>query len=180
MDEATLEQSEYGRVAVTDGWFSINVRDAAGVQNEYFGDACIFEHYEKARFAEIGYTLCVLQPGQPNGMYHHEDDQEDFLVLQGEALLIVEGQERTLKAWDFFHSPPGTAHILVGAGEGPCVIFMAGARANRGVHTYVRDEAALKHGAGPEQDTIHSQEAYAPYPKHKSGPPPSWDGLPWS
>jgi uncharacterized cupin superfamily protein len=113
-------------------------------------------------------------------MYHHEADQEDFLVLQGEALLIVEGQERTLKAWDFFHSPAGTAHILVGAGTGPCVIFMAGSRTKRGVHTYVRDEAALKHGAGPEQDTIHSKEAYAPWPKHKPGPPASFDGLPWS
>ena len=179
MDEAKLVKTEYGLVAEDQGWFTVNVRDSSWVTHDSFGDACIFEGgaYE---FPHVGYTLAVLQPGQPNGMYHHEADQEDFLVLQGEALLIVEGQERPLKAWDFFHSPPGTAHILVGAGTGPCVIFMAGSRVNRGVHTYVRDDAALKHGAGPERDTVHSQEAYAPFPKHKSGPPPSWEGLPWS
>ena len=91
-----MEQSETGRVAATDGWFTVNIRDAAWVQNEYFGDACIFEGF-KVGFPEIGYTLCVLQPGQPNGMYHREDNQEDFLVLQGECLLIVEGQERRLQ-----------------------------------------------------------------------------------
>jgi uncharacterized cupin superfamily protein len=179
MDEARMVKNEYGLVPETEGWFTVNVRDSSWVTHPDFGDACIFEG-GAVDFSQVGYTLAVLQPGQPNGMYHHEADQEDFIVLQGEALLIVEGQERTLKAWDFFHSPPGTAHILVGAGDGPCVIFMAGARGNRGVHLYVRDETALAHGGGPQEDTIHSKAAYAPVPKHKSGPPPSWDGLPWS
>ena len=96
------------------------------------------------RFGQIGYTLQVLQPGQPNGMYHREDDQEDFLVLSGECLAIIEGSERPLKAWDFVHCPPGTEHIFVGAGDGPCVIFMAGAREHRGSAVYMRDEAALR------------------------------------
>jgi uncharacterized cupin superfamily protein len=182
MDEARMEESEYGRVAATEGWFTVNVRDAAWVQNEYFGDACIFEHYGKAGFPEIGYTLCVLHPGQPNGMYHREGNQEDFLILQGEAILIVEGQERHLKAWDFFHSPAGTEHIVVGAGEGPCIVFAIGAR-KRGSDSnetlYVRNETALKHGAGPEQDTPDNKAAYAPFPKWVNGPPPSFDGLPW-
>jgi uncharacterized cupin superfamily protein len=183
MDEAQMKQSETGRVATTDGWFTVNVRDAAWVQNEYFGDACIFEGYEGAPFAEIGYTLCVLQPGQPNGMYHREDNQEDFLILQGEAVLIVEGQERRLKAWDFFHSPAGTDHILVGAGEGPCIVFAIGARKQGGDSNdtlYVRHETALKHGAGPEQDTPDNKVAYAPFPKWVNGPPPTFAGLPFA
>ena len=178
MDEAKLQQSEYGRVAATEGWFTVNVRDAAWVRNEYFGDACIFEG-GAVGFPQIGYTLCVLQPGQPNGMYHREGNQEDFLVLQGEALLIVEGQERRLKAWDFFHSPAGTDHILVGAGEGPCLIFAIGARDDSAETLYVRNETALEHGAGPEQDTAHSKEAYAPFPKWVNGPP-SLEGLPFA
>jgi uncharacterized cupin superfamily protein len=179
MDEARMERSEYGLVAATEGWFTVNVRDAAWVTNERLGDACIFEG-DAVPFGQIGYTLAVLAPGEPNGMYHHEDDQEDFLVLAGECLAIIEGQEHPLKAWDFVHCPPGTAHIFVGAGEGPCVIFMAGARAQPGSGMYVRDETALRHGAGVERDTPHSKEAYASFPPFTPGPPASYDGLPWA
>jgi quercetin dioxygenase-like cupin family protein len=168
--EAPLQESEYGLVAAEDGWFAVNVRDAAWVRNEAFGDACIFEG-GPVDFPHIGYTLAVLQPGQPNGLYHREDNQEDFLVLSGECLAIVEGQERPLKAWDFLHCPPGTEHILVGAGDGPCVVFMAGARGHRGSTVYTRDETALRHGAGVETETGESKEAYAPFPKWRNGPP---------
>jgi uncharacterized cupin superfamily protein len=168
--EARMEPSEYGLVAADDGWFTVNVRDAAWVRSEAFGDACIFEG-GPVDFGQIGYTLQVLQPGQPNGMYHREDDQEDFLVLSGECLAIIEGSERALKAWDFVHCPPGTHHIFVGAGDGPCVLFMAGAREHRGSALYTRDEAALKHGAGVETETPHSKEAYAGYPKWRNGRP---------
>ena len=65
----------------------------------------------------------MLGPGEPIGMYHWETDQEDFLVLSGEALLIVEGQERPLRQWDFVHCPPKTEHMIVGAGDGPCVVL---------------------------------------------------------
>ena len=169
-EEAPLEASEYGLVAATDGWFTVNVRDAAWMTSEVFGDACIFEG-GPVGFGQIGYTLVFLQPGQPNGMYHRELDQEDFLVLSGECLAIIEGQERPLKAWDFVHCPPGTEHIFVGAGDGPCAIFMAGARAHRGQQVYTRDETAIQHGAGVETETPHPKEAYAPFPKWRNGPP---------
>ncbi len=68
-----------------------------------------------------GSTSQVLQPGEPNCMYHGENAQEDFLVLSGECLLLIEGEERPLKQWDFVHSPPWTEHVFVGAGNGPCV-----------------------------------------------------------
>jgi uncharacterized cupin superfamily protein len=177
MDEARMEQTEHGMTAATEGWFAINVRDAAWVTNDEFGAACIFEG-DAAPFAQVGYTLAVLAPGQPNGLYHREDDQEDFLVLSGECVAIVEGEERRLRAWDFVHCPPGTEHIFVGAGDGPCVIFMAGARAHRGSAVYTRSEAALRHGAGVDAETSVSREAYAPFPKWRPGPPASFDGLP--
>jgi hypothetical protein len=107
---------------------------------------------------------------------------EGFLVLRGECLLLIEGEERPLKAWDFVHCPPDTEHAFVGAGEGPCVIFMTGARKgwpDKGI-TYVRSEVALRHGAGVETETTKSAEAYAPFPKWQPGPPPSWAGLPWA
>ena len=169
-EEARMQRDENGLVAASEGWFTVNVRDAAWVTSESFGDACIFEG-DAVPFAQIGYTLQVLQPGQPNGMYHREGDQEDFLVLSGECLAIIEGRERTLRAWDFVHCPPGTEHIFVGAGDGPCVIFMAGARAHRGETVYVRDEAALRHGAGVENETQVSREAYARFTSWKPGPP---------
>jgi uncharacterized cupin superfamily protein len=130
-------------------------------------------------FRQIGYTLAVLQPGRSSALYHREDDQEDFLVLSGECLAIVEGEERPLRAWDFVHCPPGTEHIFVGAGDGPCVIFMAGARAHRGSAVYPRSETALRHWAGVERETSAPREAYAPFPRWRPGPPANFDGLPF-
>jgi uncharacterized cupin superfamily protein len=179
INEAQMTRSEYGMVAATEGWFAVNVRDSAWVTSKKFGAACIFEG-GPVDFGQIGFTLTVLLPDQPNGMYHREDDQEDFLVLSGECILIVEDEERPLRAWDFVHCPPGTEHIFVGAGDGPCVIFMAGARAHRGSGVYVRSETALRHEAGVEAETSESREAYAPFPKWVPGPPASFDGMPWA
>jgi uncharacterized cupin superfamily protein len=174
-----MEQTPYGRTAASEGWFTVNVRDAAWVRNDHFGDACIFEG-EAIGFEQAGYTLAVLEPGRPSGLYHREQDQEDFLVLAGECLAIVEGEERRLRAWDLLHCPPGTEHILVGGGDGPCVVFMAGARAHRGSVAYPRCAAALRHGAGVEAETALPREAYAPFPSWRPGPPAGFDGLPFA
>ena len=79
-------------------------------------------------FAQYGINIQVMWPGQPNCYYHAEEGQEDFLVLSGECLLLVEGEERPLKAWDFVHCPPWTEHVFVGTGDGPCAIVGVGAR----------------------------------------------------
>jgi len=97
-------------------------------------------------------------------MYHWEADQEDFLVVSGEALLVVEGEERLLRAWDFVHCPAGTNHTLVGAGQSPCVVIAVGARehstgADWGAYTV--DDVALRHGAGVEEETTDAKQAYA-------------------
>ena len=181
VEEARLERLEAGLTPVTDGWFVVNVRDGAWVTNEAMGDDFIVEG-DDVSFPDIGFTLAVIRPGQPSGMYHREANQEDFLVLAGECILLIEGEERPLKAWDFVHCPPGTEHIFVGAGDGPCVIFMVGARTGwpeKGI-LYPRSEAALRHGAGVETETTVPAEAYAPFPKWQPGPPKSWDGLPWA
>src|SRR4051812_42310258 len=100
---------------MSDDWFVVNVADAPWVTSEGRGDACIFED-DQNEFEQIGYTLAVLQPGQAGGRYHREvDNQEDFLVLQGECIAIVENEERHLKQWDFVHCPKNTAHVFVGA-----------------------------------------------------------------
>jgi uncharacterized cupin superfamily protein len=155
------------------GWFVANVDELPWIENEAFGSCCTFEP-DGDQFAELGYTLHVLQPGQPNGHYHAESNQEDFLVLSGECLLLVDGEERRLKAWDFVHCPAGVEHIFVGAGDGPCAIFMAGARREGQTIVYPRSELALRHGAGVATETTSPDEAYAPYPRwqRNSAPPP--------
>jgi uncharacterized cupin superfamily protein len=181
VEEARLEQQAAGLTPVTDGWFVVNVRDGAWVTNEALGAAFIVEG-DDAPFPDVGFTLAVLQPGQSGGRYHREANQEDFLVLAGECLLLIEGEERPLETWDFVHCPPNTEHGFVGAGEGPCVIFMTGARKGwpeRGT-VYVHSELALRHGAGVETETTSSAEAYAPFPKWQPGPPETWVGLPWA
>ena len=109
----------------------------------------------------------MLGPGEPIGMYHWEADQEDFLVLAGEALLLIEGEERPLRQWDFVHCPAGTEHMVVGAGDAPCAVRAVGGRehstgADWGGYTV--DEVALRHGAGVEQETTEADEAYARFP----------------
>src|SRR4249920_1708074 len=130
--EAQLEDSGSGLAPASGGWFVVNVRDAQWLTSENgerppSGSECSFESQE-FEFPQVGVGLHVLEPGEPNGLYHSENQQEVFLVLSGECTLLVEGEERLLRPWDFFHSPAGTEHIFVGAGDRPCVILMAGAR----------------------------------------------------
>jgi uncharacterized cupin superfamily protein len=170
MEEARLERSEHGLWPVTEGWFVLNVRDGPWMANEAFGEACIFES-DDVQFPDVGYTLLVFRPGQPSGLYHREANTEDFLVLSGECLLLVEGEERPLRAWDFVHCPADTEHIFVATGDGPCVIFMAGSRVGwpeKGI-VYPRSEAALRRGAGVEEETTSPPEAYAPFPRWRPG-----------
>jgi uncharacterized cupin superfamily protein len=149
-------------------WFVVNARDTRWVWNEMGGYAN-FER-DDTNFDQLGINLNALPPGSPMAMYHEEPGQEDFLVLKGEALLIVEGQERPLKAWDFVHCPPHTKHVIVGAGSAPCLVLAVGAR--KGQASYPVDEAAVRHGAGVETETSSPKEAYAKYGPLEDGPAP--------
>ncbi len=163
--EAPLRQTEHGLVAAGEGWFVLNARMARWRHREGRGDSLPFEG--ETKFPQVGINLFVLGPGEPIGMYHWEADQEDFLVLYGDALLIIEGEERPLRQWDFVHCPAGTNHMLVGAGSAPCAVLAVGARqAQTGAHWggYTVDEAALRHGAGVEEETSDAKQAYARFP----------------
>jgi uncharacterized cupin superfamily protein len=187
--EARLEEVGSGRAPVSEGWFVVNLDDAAWLRNDAFGLRCVFEtsgpvlrrrpDLLRQQFDDLGCTLQVIRPGQPTGLYHAESNQENFLVLAGECLLIVEGEERPLRAWDFVHCPPGTEHVFVGAGQGPCVIFMTGRRTPGSQIVYPRSDLALQHGAGVEHETTSPGEAYAPFPDWQPEQPESWKGLPW-
>jgi uncharacterized cupin superfamily protein len=160
--EIPLRETKFGLVADGDGWFVINARESRWRNAGHFGLYCDFEG--KRRFRQLGINLNVLEPGQAIGLYHRERKQEDFLVLAGECLLLVEGQERKLRAWDFVHCPPGTNHMILGAGSGPAVVLAVGARGRRKGVVYPVEALALAHGAGVEQEMTHPQEAYASFP----------------
>jgi len=177
--EAKLEQGPNGLAPATGGWFVVNVRDTAWSDHPVFGADCRFES-EEHEFAGVGINICVLQPGQPNCYYHSESVDEHFLVLAGECILLVEGEERQLGAWDFVHCPPGTEHVFVGAGEGPCAILMVGAREEDEKILYPRSELALRHGAGVEVGTTKPKEAYAAFAPPEPVRPSGWDTLPWA
>jgi uncharacterized cupin superfamily protein len=140
-------------------WFVVNARDAQWLDNEKFGAYTRFEP-KGERFEQVGVNLSVLQPGQPMCFYHGEADQEGFLVLSGSALLLIEGQERQLRPWDYVHSPPWTEHVIVAAGDAPCVVLAVGARQNEGV-VYPVSELALRHGAGAAEERRHGAEGAA-------------------
>lgn len=161
MKEARLQETEHGLVPEGEGWFVLNTRDAVWSDNADFGRYTRWEGDGEARFAELGINIAVMQPGQAACMYHGEDAQEDFLVLAGEAVLIVEGEERPLRAWDFVHCPPWAKHVIVAAGSAPLVVLAVGARNGRPGLVYPVDATALKHGAGVELETSEGREAYA-------------------
>ena len=169
--EAPPEQTENGLVAVGGGWFVINARDArwndrSGRKSVSFTGQTEFE--SDTYFPMLGVNLAVLEPGQPNSIHHWETETEAFLVLSGEALLIVEGQERPLRQWDFAYCPPKTEHVIVGAGDGPSVVLCMSSRENQafgpyGVYTV--NEVARRYGASPEHDTQDNDIAYANVPE---------------
>jgi uncharacterized cupin superfamily protein len=177
--EAPLEQTESGLAPAGDGWFVVNVRDAAWRTNEAFASTCIFENPE-FWFRELGINVRVLQPGKANCLYHGESQQEAILVLAGEALLLVEGEERPLRQWDFVHLPAWTEHVVVGAGDGPCALLMVGARSEEEKLRYPVSELAARYSASAEQETASAEEAYAPFPASTPGRPAGWDSLPWA
>jgi uncharacterized cupin superfamily protein len=157
-----------GGVPQTAGWFVVNARDAPWMHNE-MRSMCRFGGQGEAHFDDLGIGLYWLQPGQPMSMYHHEAGQEDFLVLRGRCLLIVEGQERPLEAWDLAHCPPRTPHTIVGAGDEPALVLAVGARVEKGSARYPVDAIAVRHGAGVEHETT---EPYARFSAPQPGPAP--------
>jgi uncharacterized cupin superfamily protein len=159
VEEARIEQTEQGLVPGGDGWFVVNAREAPWHEVDGFGRACVFEG--DARFPRVGVNIHVLEQGDPNCMYHGEDEQEDFLVLSGECLLIIEGQERRLRQWDFVHCPVWTEHVFVGASAEPCAILMIGTRTPDAGVRYPVEPAAQRHGAGVDVETSSPAEAYA-------------------
>ena len=182
--EARLDDTGSGLAPASDGWFVVNVRDAEWLTSESddkqpSGAECTFES-RAFEFPQFAIRIHVLPPGEPNGCYHRESEQEDFLVLSGECRLLVEGEERILRPWDFFHSPAGTGHIFVGAGEGPCAILMVGGRSEDWRVTFPVSELAARYGAGAAEETSDPDLVYAGFAPSRRERPSYWDRLPWA
>ena len=163
--EAYIRRGEDGLVPEGDGWYVLNARDARWREREGLGRWCFLEAEPiPTMFKTLGFQLCVMDPGQPACMYHGESGQEYFLVVAGECVLVIEGEERPLNQWDFVHCPPWTNHVFVGAGTGPCVVVMVGSRNDDpGGIIYPVSEVAARRGASVETETPEPAEAYAPY-----------------
>jgi uncharacterized cupin superfamily protein len=175
-DEAKLEQTEHGLEPKGPGWYVLNARDASWSGAEGRGTYSNLEG--EPDFEQLGIHLVTLEPGDAMAMYHWEADQEDFLVLAGEAVLVIEGEERPLRAWDFVHCPPGTKHVIVGAGDSRCLLVAVGARdksVGENWGGYTVDEVAAKHGASVDEDTTKPPEAYAKVAKReRTSPGADW------
>jgi uncharacterized cupin superfamily protein len=184
-EQARLESVASGLAPVSRGWFVVNARDAAWTSNDRVGGVCIFESddfvlrgrpdLEEYVKPAAGFGLRVMWPGQPTSWYHAESVQEDFLVVAGECILIVDDEERRLRPWDYVHCPPGTAHALVGAGDGPCVVVCAGNRDDdeRFWRESRPSEVARGHGASGDNERL-------PADSWRVERPARWAELPWS
>jgi uncharacterized cupin superfamily protein len=155
--EARLRPAGKGQAPEGDGWFVLNAREARWVTGD-FGAYTRFEG--DARFPSIGVNIGVLAPGQAACFYHAEDEQEDFLVLAGECLLLIEDEERNCRTWDFVHCPAWTKHVFIGAGDGPCAVLALGTRLGTDV-VYPVSKLATRHRAGVARETRDPAIAYA-------------------
>jgi uncharacterized cupin superfamily protein len=167
VDEAQLTDAGSGLAPAGDGWFVLNASNARWFETAGMGYSLPLtgadEHEADTFFPMLGVGLRVLEPGEPSTTYHWETEAEDFLVLSGEAVLIVEGQERRLKRWDFVHCPPGTRHAFAGAGDGPCVLLCASSRQFQKDGPwgfYCADPAAARYNASSPEETQDSGLAY--------------------
>ncbi len=163
-EEARSEETPYGRYVTSEGWFVHNLADALAVRNEEKGGAMYPLEPREAPFSDLGVNVRVVWPGDPSALYHSEDAQEGFLVLSGECTLIVEDEERPLRPWDYFHCPAGVAHVIVGAGNGPCAVLMMGSRPKTEKIRYPVSEVAARYGASVGKETTEPDEAYADWP----------------
>jgi uncharacterized cupin superfamily protein len=178
MDEAQSVDTPFGRYVSSAGWFVLNLADTYAVRNDERGGAIYALEPPAARFGGLGINARYLLPGQAISLYHAEDTQEDFLVMAGECTVVIEEQERTLRAWDFLHCPPGTKHALIGAGDGPCLLIAVGARLGpdagpQGL-VFPVSPAAARHGLSVAEETGDMDTANADWPG-------SWEPvrLPW-
>jgi uncharacterized cupin superfamily protein len=151
----------------------VNLADAPAISHSRRATIIDFER-DDAPWPDTGVNVQIMQPGQPNGRYHSEPVQEDFLVLQGECIVILGEEERPLRQWDFFHCPAGIDHIFVGAGDGPCAVLMIGSRRKNEAH-YPVNEVAAKYDASVTRETDEPAEAYADWRQEPWRPTPS----PW-
>jgi uncharacterized cupin superfamily protein len=166
--EARLERTEAGLVPASGGWFVMNARDARWIEKPGQGHNLpltgVDEYEAETFFPMLGMSIRVMNPGEPSTTYHWETEQEDFLVLFGEAVLIIEGQERGLKQWDFVHCPPETRHAFAGAGDGPCVLLCASSREFQKDGPwgfYIKDGTAARYNASSPEDTQDDHLAHA-------------------
>jgi mannose-6-phosphate isomerase-like protein (cupin superfamily) len=172
--EARLEETEAGLVPASEGWFVLSAREARWFEKPGQGFSLPLtgagDEEAEAFFPMLGMSIRVMSPGVPSTTYHWETEQEDFLVLAGEGILIVEGQERPLKQWDFVHCPPGTKHAFAGAGNAPFVLLGAGSRRfqkDGPWGSYCVDATAARYNASPPEDTDDGRIAYARFPKSR-------------
>ena len=174
--EARMTDTDAGAQVASEGWFVVNLADAAGARTPDLGAYMPLDTRDN-QFPQFGINVHVLEPGEPNGMYHREDAQEGFMVLHGECLLIVSDEERPMRQWDFFHCPPGVDHIIVGAGEGPCAVLMIGRRGEEFDHVeYPFSEVAGRHGGSVPTEGVAREHAYDHVrreltPEHLGWPP---------
>jgi uncharacterized cupin superfamily protein len=173
MNEATITETDTGQVVDGDGWFVVNVGDLSWASMPEQGVWCAFEA-DSVPNTHFGIGIHVLMPGESNGRYHAESDQEGFLVLAGECVALVEGTERPMRQWDYLHCPPGTNHIMVGAGDGPCAILMVGARTPGKTIHYPVDAVAAEHGASVAEPTDSPKAAYADRDRTVTREPAPW------
>lgn len=160
------------------GWFIVDLHaPEAWLDN---GRTSRFLPGRLGAFAQYGINVQVMRPGEPNCRYHREFScDETMLVLDGRAILVAEGEEHDVRAGDFIHCPAGTAHVMVGAGSGPCAVLMVGTRDGSsddptGWGEYPPDPVAARHGAAVAEHTHLPEVAYADRPAFEPTDSPPW------
>jgi hypothetical protein len=128
--ESQLEKTEHGLVSKGEGWFVLNKRDAVWRHVDGRGASASLAPISKAsgNSSSSASIRSCSGSGRTDGHVPLEGRSGGLPRGVGEAVLIIEGEERQLRAWDFVHCPPNTKRVIGGAGSGPCFVIAVGAR----------------------------------------------------
>jgi mannose-6-phosphate isomerase-like protein (cupin superfamily) len=74
----------------------------------------------------FGMNVIRLRPGQRGRIHSHREQEEVYLVLEGELTLVVEGESQVLRADEAVRVGPGIRRQIANAGSEPLVLLALG------------------------------------------------------
>jgi hypothetical protein len=163
VNEASSEETPYGRYITSDGWFVLNIADALAVRNDEKGGATYPLEPRESPFRDVGIRVPSSRRANRTRSTTPKACRKGFSCSRASARSSWRRTNGRCGSGTTSTVQPVRASVIVGAGDGPCSILMLGARPDVEVR-YPVSEVAAKYDASAVKDTDDADEAYADWP----------------